>query len=537
MIKFFTNFFNSKQLFTTLIIVIILKILSIYEINKNRELPIEPDDTFIYFSHSFSLYKDDLREKKTMQSAKDLVFSSYEKERELKTSKDVSDISYLERFFIQTYYIYSKIFGFFYEYFDLDRQKLWWLSNYISQILILVSSYCIFLMYANNLKNTEKIILILSSFFFVLSVKHHINATPMTIGASIMIIGNYFVYKKNYIFGFLILFLSLHFHPGIFLILSLFLGLYFILFIIEKRREDLIVFIALLFPAIIAITIEQFLYLNETARYLGIFEQKYEDQNFSKMESIFDIFVFNYEATKSNFLKMLYPFIPFFLHNKKIALLIYLISVIFSYKYNMKIFILNILIIILVIIGNFYFFAITHPGNMIYYQSQGMIAIISITIFSMYFLIFKKIQKLFKIKYSSMILILFLSIIFFHNSYKYTKIIQLRTDRMNYQNLVPEIKKFKNAVIKHENDALIIGDELALYMFISLFENTHFYLDNSLRKNNKIWHYKNRSYKPKGYIGALNNKQKLIEKTIKYGDQSFTFNNIKKFKDFYFLYD
>ena len=58
-----------------------------------------------------------------------------------------------------------------------------------------------------------------------------------------------------------------------------------------------------------------------------------------------------------------------------------------------------------------------------------------------------------------------------------------------------------------------------------------------LRNDNKIWHSKNTSYKPKGYIGFLGKQKNRIEKNIKFGEQSYTFNNIEKFKDFYFLYD
>ena len=40
---------------------------------------------------------------------------------------------------------------------------------------------------------------------------------------------------------------------------------------------------------------------------------------------------------------------------------------------------------------------------------------------------------------------------------------------MNYENIVPQIIEFERKVIKGKNDAIIIGDELALYIFVSLF--------------------------------------------------------------------
>jgi hypothetical protein len=90
--------------------------------------------------------------------------------------------------------------------------------------------------------------------------------------------------------------------------------------------------------------------------------------------------------------------------------------------------------------------------------------------------------------------------------------------------------------ILEENDAMIIGDALVLYMYLSFFENTNIYLDNKIRAKDKIWHSKNNEFKPRGYIGKIE-EHKIIKKTISYGQNTHTFSNIKKFKDFYFLYD
>ena len=40
----------------------------------------------------------------------------------------------------------------------------------------------------------------------------------------------------------------------------------------------------------------------------------------------------------------------------------------------------------------------------------------------------------------------------------------------------------------------------------------------------------------KGYIGKINGN-KIITKTVNYGSYSITFNKIKKYKNFYFLFN
>lgn len=531
------SFFNRYIIIIFLILITFLKLFSIYEIQKNRELPIEPDDTFVYFAQSFLGYEDNNRVKKTMQSAKDIVYSTYEQgEESLKKSKDVAIILSIEHFFVPTYFLYSKVLGFLSKYFHVDRLDVWWGLNYASQILILISSFFLIQLYGGKLTNISKIILIISSFFFVLSVKHHINATPMTIGASLLIIGNYFTLKKNYLIGFIIIFLSCHIHPGIFLISTIFLGLYLTLFILDKEKKYFEIFIRLMLPLFLALIIEQFFNLFGINHYLGIFEQKFVGAGLSKLQGLDEIFILNYKATINNFLKMIYPFVPFFFQNKIIVFLLYILSIIIALKSNREIFILNLIILISILLGCFKFIAITHPGNMIFYQSQAMIPIISISFFNMYFLLFIEISKLIKIK-GSYLLILFVSIIFLFNSYRYINLIEWRTNRMNYENIVPQIIEFERQIIKEKDDAIIIGDELVSYIFFSLFVNTHFYLDNELRNDNKIWHSKVSSYKPKGFIGSLKNQKDKIEKNIKFGEQNYTFSKVKKFKDFYFLYD
>ena len=114
----FLSFYTKYILIIFFILISIVKLFSIQEISKNRELPIEPDDTFIYFTQSFLSYEDNLRQKRTMQSARDIVTSIYEREKNsVIASKDIEYLQTIENFFVQTYFLYSKVFGFLYKYF------------------------------------------------------------------------------------------------------------------------------------------------------------------------------------------------------------------------------------------------------------------------------------------------------------------------------------------------------------------------------------------------------------------------------------
>ena len=166
---------------------------------------------------------------------------------------------------------------------------------------------------------------------------------------------------------------------------------------------------------------------------------------------------------------------------------------------------------------------------------QGMIPILSITFFNMYFFYFEKIDQKLNIK-KPYILMIFVMIIFLNNTSDYFKMIKNRTNKANFENITVELVEFNKKYILNENDAMIIGDELILFMYFSLNENINIYLDNKMRKGDKIWHQKIKNFNPKGYIGKID-ENKIIQNTIKYGQNSITFKNIKKFENFYFLYN
>jgi hypothetical protein len=326
----------------------------------------------------------------------------------------------------------------------------------------------------------------------------------------------------------------LHFHPGIFLISSIFIGTYFVLYVIYKKKY-LYYFIKISFPVFVAFFLEQFLFLLEIDRYLGIFRTIGIGTGFAKINGLIETFHFNWLSTIKNFVQMIYPLSLFFFHNPVTILNLYLISIIISYKTNKELFILNCFIFISIIIGCFNFISIKHPGNTIFYQMQGMIPILSITFFNMYFYFCEKLDQILNIK-KPFILIILVLIIFIYNSVHYLLILDLRTNKNNLENIISEIKEFNSRYILEENDAMIVGDALVLYKYLSFFEDTNIYLDNKMRAKDKIWHFKNNEFKPRGYIGKIE-EHNIIKKTINYGQNTHTFSNIKKFKDFYFLYN
>jgi len=535
---------NTKYLFYALFIIIIIKLISINNIHKKRELPIEPDDAFTYIAHSFIIYEDFDRIKKTMQSVRDIVYTTNDHEISENfqdvagvNRNDIAEVDRIEGYLDTLYFLYAKIFGFISKYSGIDKIKLWWVFNYISQILIIISSFLIIQKFLPNKKIFYKIIVIVSSFFFVISVKHQMMGTPLKIGTSILLIGIFLSLNNNKYYNFIgptLIFLSLHFHPGAFLISLTFIGTYFVLYVIYKKNY-LYYFIKISFPVFVAFFLEQFLFLLEIDRYLGIFRTTYIGQELTVIDRLIDNFHFNLKPTLKNLAKMIYPLTPFFFHKSLMISILYLISIFVSYKTNKELFILNCFIFFSIIIGCFYLITLKHPGNMIFYQMQGFIPILSITFFNMYFFFCEKLDQMLNIK-KPFILIILVLIIFIYNSSNYLRILDNRTSKDNLENVTNEIKEFNKMHILEENDSMIIGDALVLYMYLSFFENTNIYFDNKMRTKDKIWHSKNNEFKPRGYIGKIE-EHKIIKKTISYGQNTHTFSNIKKFKNFYFLYD
>ena len=77
----------------------------------------------------------------------------------------------------------------------------------------------------------------------------------------------------------------------------------------------------------------------------------------------------------------------------------------------------------------------------------------------MYFVLGKKINEKFNFE-KPLILTFFVLIIFIFNTAQYSKTIQGRTERYNYENITNEIIKFNDDLIKNKDEGIIIGDKL-----------------------------------------------------------------------------
>ena len=200
----------------------------------------------------------------------------------------------------------------------------------------------------------DKIILI-ASFFLVLSIPHHISSTPMTWGASFYIISNYFIfYKKNKVINYLGILLnciSLFFHPGIILIAVIFLTMRGIIFITSKSQKNLIDFLKYLIPIL------PFIFLGPLIELLEV-QKNYNSNNIflllenNKNLNLVDNFQFNFKRTIEIFSKSFFPLVPFFF--KYLFVIIYIYSLFVIFKKNKELFFLNICSLVMIFIGCFY---------------------------------------------------------------------------------------------------------------------------------------------------------------------------------------
>ena len=166
---------------------------------------------------------------------------------------------------------------------------------------------------------------------------------------------------------------------------------------------------------------------------------------------------------------MVKPLTIFIFHDRFFISVLYVTSIFIAYKTSKKLFILNLFVLIGIFVGCFYFISLRHPGNIIHYQMQGIIPILSVSFFNMYFFFYEKFNQIFK-KERLSILVVFVSIIFLYNSFNYYKILENRTYKMNYDNITNEIINFNNDQISKENEAIIIGDEILLFIYFSIFK-------------------------------------------------------------------
>lgn len=529
--------FGKIKLAYILILLIFLKFLIVFYIYNKRTLPLAADDSFAYIAQSYLHYNDFSRLGKISNSLKDFINTTVEEDTKKNHLKGSVEILRINTFLNNHYFAYTKIFGFFMKYTSIDKLKLWWIFNFLGQILILLSSYCLIKIYSNRHHIYYQSIVLFGSFFLVLSVPHHITVTPSVWSSSLLLISIYLMFYQNnkliikYV-GLIIYFISLHFHPGAFLTACIFLSAHLINYLFNKNNKSLLIFFSLLLPIIIAISIEYFFFFSKNIRYLGLFNYNIYNQEFS-VKNFIDIFIFNLPYTIKIFIKSLLPFIPFFF--KYFVLVIYIYSVYLTFKKQKELFLLNIFSILSILFSCFYLLSTAHPGNIINYQLPVIMPIILITIYNMYNSLLETLKKKIQLKKSIYFLLISL-IIFIPNLIKYEKMIKKRIDIQNYDDIQNKIKEFNKYDIKENNNAIIIGDLLVLYIFLSNFKDTHIYLDDKLRKSEKIWHHNN-NYNVVGYIGKIDKLKKNIQKHTYVSNKKYSFNYIYIYKDFYFLYN
>ena len=189
----------------------------------------------------------------------------------------------------------------------------------------------------------------------------------------------------------------------------------------------------------------------------------------------------------------------------------------------------------MIFIGCFYKISISHPGHITYYLIQITAPIALISIFNMYEVFSSKIDKKFSLKKGTSIAIIAL-LIFIPNSFEYYKMIKIRTNIQNLENITDEIKNFNTENFKDSKNAIIIGDKLTLGIFLSTYTNTNIYLDDKIRPKGRFWTHK-QSHDIIGYIGKIQDKEKKIKKIVLVSNQVYTFKNIKLYKDFYILHN
>lgn len=526
-------FFSRFKLIHLFIILVVIKFLTIYSIQTKRELPINPYDAFFYIAQSHLNYEDPSRSGKTIRSIRDFTQSTLKEEGFKELDTEMIELSgYLD----QHYILYSKIFGLVFKYSSIDKIKLWWIFNYISQLIIFTSFVCLMKTYSIN-KNfyNDKIILI-ASFFLVLSIPHHISSTPMTWGTSFYIISNYFIFFiKNKVINYLGILLnciSLFFHPGIILIAAIFLMMRGIIFITSKSQKNLIDFLKLLIPILPIIFLGPLIELLEV-------QKNYNSNNiFFMIEknirlNLIDNFQFNFKRTIVIFSKSFFPLVPFFF--KYLFVIIYIYSLFVIFKKNRELFFLNIGALMMIFIGCFYKISISHPGHITYYLLQITTPVALICIFNMYEIFSSKIDKKFNLKKGTSITIIAL-LIFIPNSFEYYKMIKIRTNIQNVENITQKIKNFNTENFKDSKNAIIIGDKLTLGIFLSMYTNTNIYLDDKIRSKGRFWTHK-QNHSVIGYIGKITNTEKKIEKSVSVSKIKYSFKHIKLYKDFYILHN
>jgi hypothetical protein len=498
------NLIKGKGLHIALIMLtffVIYRMFVIGSIHSQRELPIEVDDAYVYISQAHMFYDNYDRTKETTSSIQSIAQLTFEND----TSDSIQNVS---RYYVwvadQLYFFYSATFGFFTEILDIDPVKVSWAFAYVTQFLIALSVILIAGLYLGGTSLQFVVAVILSAFVSV-EFTHQIKATPFTIANAILLIGwwainvNRLKNRVRWLFGGLLIALSLHIHPGAFVVLGLLSATALIIWVWKNNTEQKSVFFYTVFIVLATALIENFVfYIMNGERYLSLINTETLASTRHQM-SVLEFITFNFRETFSrlmnfsNFLSV---------RSGYLSLYLYLFALLSLFFLNKKLLIVNIVFLLGTVAGLLHYVP-GHKGELIEYVGQTQIIVMAMAFSVFYVYIFNTLKrhKKYYLHYG-FITILALSFLVKNLSSTGSQI-DKRAKRHNFPNQVEEIKEFSNNL--PQGTSLIVGDEFVYIMLLSEVDDRSIVLADHMRKNG-IWSVPKNIPRPSGYIGKPVNK-------------------------------
>jgi len=489
---------KKRELHVTLIMVfffIIYRVFVVGDIHSQRSLPIEVDDAYVYISKAHMFYNDYDRDKESVSSIRSIAKLTFENDH----SDDIQNVSRYNHYAVwKGYYAYSAAFGFFTEILEADPIKVWWSFAYITQILLAISIALMINLYIG----TNRIPLIISSVlctFISIEIVHQITATPLTIANAILLIGWYFVNKSAeskilWLIGGILIALSLHIHPGAFIVLGLLsfssLIFWYLDFSNQKQHLKLFVFASLI--VFFSLLIESIsVYVFNGDRYLSVIGYKTLASIRHDMTPL-ELLSYNFFETRAR----LRDFAELY-SVKSLGMLLYFSSLYITYKLNKRIFVLNVVFLIGSIVGLLHYLPY-HRGELIEYIGQPQLIFMAMAFAYLYIEIFQLLKNKYK-RVSSIILLIILSLFAIDKYQSTVSQIESRSSRHNFSNEVSKIKEFVESLPKETS--VIIGDEFTYIMMLSEVSDKYIMLADHMRKGGKLWSVPDGIPSPSGYIG------------------------------------
>ena len=119
-------FFSKTKLIHIFFLLLLIKFLTIYNVQFNRELPIGPDDAFYYIAQSNLNFNNDINSK-IENSIRDFIETSIVEDKNHNLVSD--DLSEISGYLKNIYFMYSKLFHSVQKIFSIDKIQLWWIFN------------------------------------------------------------------------------------------------------------------------------------------------------------------------------------------------------------------------------------------------------------------------------------------------------------------------------------------------------------------------------------------------------------------------